>query len=248
MLANEDIYVESTPPNPNVNPKIVGAYWINKNDGNCYVCKDNSFNKNVWIKVGDYDKQIEEIKTIINSKGGYSLPNFKNPTYVKSLYELYVEYGHQFNPNDNSINFSHAHWYFRLPDLNNNTYFAIASLEESDRRIYPYSRIAGFISKPKIEKIPYAKLTDFRMFYLVNHDKYGVEYGGYTSPHPLVSQLPLLVVNLDYDYYSDRNTVLPPLGRGDLFTPGRYRVVRMGKNLHERWLTQYAIRRIFFIQ
>lgn len=48
MLTNEDIYTGVVNPSTNINPKIVGAFYINTKTAKLFVCKDNTINKNVW--------------------------------------------------------------------------------------------------------------------------------------------------------------------------------------------------------
>ena len=48
MYANEDIYTGTSDPNVNINPKITGAFYINKTTAKLFVCTDNTFNNNIW--------------------------------------------------------------------------------------------------------------------------------------------------------------------------------------------------------
>lgn len=48
MFANEDIYTGTTDPTTTINPKITGAFYINKKTAKLFVCKDNTLNKNIW--------------------------------------------------------------------------------------------------------------------------------------------------------------------------------------------------------
>lgn len=51
QLTDQDVFVSNTNPTTNVNPKVVGALWINYITGKVYVCKDNTQNTNKWILV-----------------------------------------------------------------------------------------------------------------------------------------------------------------------------------------------------
>lgn len=49
MLSESDLYNSNTSPDVKVNPKSLGAMWINYSNGRHYICKDNTNNKNVWL-------------------------------------------------------------------------------------------------------------------------------------------------------------------------------------------------------
>lgn len=49
QLTDQDVFVSNTNPTTNVNPKVVGALWINYVTGKVYVCKNNTQNTNEWI-------------------------------------------------------------------------------------------------------------------------------------------------------------------------------------------------------
>lgn len=49
MLSESDLYNSNTAPDVKVNPKTLGAMWINYSNGRHYICKDNANNKNVWL-------------------------------------------------------------------------------------------------------------------------------------------------------------------------------------------------------
>lgn len=63
-LNYSDIYTNKGAPNAKVNPKIVGAVWFDYETGITYTCKDNTLNKNVWVKCcrsrEELDKYLEE--------------------------------------------------------------------------------------------------------------------------------------------------------------------------------------------
>ena len=69
MLTNEDIYTGITDPSPTVNPKIIGAFYINTQTAKLFVCTDNTINRNVW-KMCNPDVEIPEIPEI-------PIPQFK---------------------------------------------------------------------------------------------------------------------------------------------------------------------------
>lgn len=48
MITQEDIYSKPTDPTTTINPKIVGAFYINTKTAKLFVCTDNTINKNVW--------------------------------------------------------------------------------------------------------------------------------------------------------------------------------------------------------
>lgn len=63
MYANEDIYSGPTDPTTNINPKIIGAFYINTKTAKLFVCTDNTNNNNVW-KICNPDIEIPEIPEI----------------------------------------------------------------------------------------------------------------------------------------------------------------------------------------
>lgn len=70
MISEEDFYNSNTAPNAKVNPKTLGSMWINYDNGNFYICNDNTFNKNVWLDpVGDMVKYVNEKISNIKSLG-----------------------------------------------------------------------------------------------------------------------------------------------------------------------------------
>ena len=48
VLSNADFYTSETNPTEDVNPKAIGAVWINTKTCTQFICKDNTKNKNVW--------------------------------------------------------------------------------------------------------------------------------------------------------------------------------------------------------
>ena len=59
MLANEDIYTGSIDPTPTVNPKTLGALYINYATGKMWVCADNTLNNNRWVWLNPPPKEPE---------------------------------------------------------------------------------------------------------------------------------------------------------------------------------------------
>ena len=49
MLSESDLYNSNTEPNNNVNPKSLGAMWINYSNGRHYICSNNTMNNNTWL-------------------------------------------------------------------------------------------------------------------------------------------------------------------------------------------------------
>lgn len=60
MYANEDIYSGPNDPTANINPKIIGAFYINTQTAKLFVCTDNTINNNTW-KMCNPDVEIPEI-------------------------------------------------------------------------------------------------------------------------------------------------------------------------------------------
>lgn len=48
LLSTNDVYTGSVNPDATVNPKTIGAMWINYETGVTFICKDNTKDKNVW--------------------------------------------------------------------------------------------------------------------------------------------------------------------------------------------------------
>lgn len=65
MFANEDIYTGKTEPAATINPKIIGAFYINTSNATIYICIDNTLNKNKWVRSG---YTLDEIWDFINPK------------------------------------------------------------------------------------------------------------------------------------------------------------------------------------
>lgn len=66
MLAESDLYNSNTTPTNNVNPKSLGAMWINYTNGRYYICSNNTINKNVWLD--PISILTNEINTNVNNK------------------------------------------------------------------------------------------------------------------------------------------------------------------------------------
>ena len=78
MLTNEDIYTGVTDPSPTVNPKIIGAFYINTQTAKLFVCTDNTINRNVW-KICNPDVEIPEMPEIPIPKFKTSVITTMNP-------------------------------------------------------------------------------------------------------------------------------------------------------------------------
>lgn len=66
MLSESDLYNSNTPPDVKVNPKSLGAMWINYTNGKHYICSNNTFNKNVWLDpigqlTNEFNSDIENL-------------------------------------------------------------------------------------------------------------------------------------------------------------------------------------------
>lgn len=66
MLSESDLYNSNTSPDVKVNPKSLGAMWINYTNGNFYICNDNTFNKNIWLD--PIGQLTNEINTNVNNR------------------------------------------------------------------------------------------------------------------------------------------------------------------------------------
>ena len=65
MLSESDLYNSNTEPNNNVNPKSLGAMWINYSNGKHYICSNNTMNNNTWLD--PIDILTNEINSNINN-------------------------------------------------------------------------------------------------------------------------------------------------------------------------------------
>lgn len=68
-LEMNDIYAGDTDPNATVNPKRVGAFYINYASGESFVCQNNTKDRNIWSYVLIQDKW----KDLGHIAGNYSL-------------------------------------------------------------------------------------------------------------------------------------------------------------------------------
>lgn len=78
MYANDDIYNGPNDPTDNINPKIIGAFYINTQTAKLFVCTDNTINNNTW-KICNPDVEIPEIPEIPIPKFNTSAITTKNP-------------------------------------------------------------------------------------------------------------------------------------------------------------------------
>lgn len=68
-LGIEDIYAGNTNPTANINPKRLGAFYINYITGETFTCINNNLNANKWSHILIQDKW----KDLGNINGNYSL-------------------------------------------------------------------------------------------------------------------------------------------------------------------------------
>lgn len=91
MLSEEDFYNSNTAPNDKVNPKTLGAMWINYDNGKHYICNNNTFNKNVWLDpIGELTNRINSIATELIEK----LNNIKSLGINQQWYDVTSERMH----------------------------------------------------------------------------------------------------------------------------------------------------------
>lgn len=92
MFANEDIYTGTTNPTSTINPKITGAFYINKKTAKLFVCKDNTLNKNIWemcnpdVVIPKYEPDglgyNQRYKELIDKHNIWFTNNTNKPIYV----------------------------------------------------------------------------------------------------------------------------------------------------------------------
>lgn len=70
-LQETDIYSEAKNPTANVNPKKLGAVWINYTTGDTFVCSNNTHNRNIWVQTNK--KMLDAMQSEINK----TISNFK---------------------------------------------------------------------------------------------------------------------------------------------------------------------------
>jgi outer membrane murein-binding lipoprotein Lpp len=73
MYINEDIYTQSVSPTNDINPKSLGAMWINYTNGKHYICSNITPDNNVWLDpIGqlttDFNSIIERLTKEFNGK------------------------------------------------------------------------------------------------------------------------------------------------------------------------------------
>lgn len=91
MFANEDIYTGKTEPTATINPKIIGAFYINTSNATIYICTDNTLNKNKWVRSG---YTLDEIWGFINPKLPKPQDMAFGDTYIISntIYSFNIKY------------------------------------------------------------------------------------------------------------------------------------------------------------
>ena len=73
MLSESDLYNSNTEPNNNVNPKSLGAMWINYSNGRHYICSNNTMNNNTWldpigILTNEFNSNINNLTNDTNNR------------------------------------------------------------------------------------------------------------------------------------------------------------------------------------
>lgn len=94
MYANEDIYSGPNDPTANINPKIIGAFYINTKTAKLFVCTDNTFNKNVW-SICNPDIKLPKIPEMPFNSKYKAFENKYKPyiTYTNTTgYPMYISY------------------------------------------------------------------------------------------------------------------------------------------------------------
>ena len=85
MLSESDLYNSNTEPNNNVNPKSLGAMWINYSNGRHYICSNNTMNNNTWldpigILTNEFNRKIEDLNSSTNNSINAINSNINNLT------------------------------------------------------------------------------------------------------------------------------------------------------------------------
>lgn len=73
MLSESDLYNSNTAPDVKVNPKSLGAMWINYSNGRHYICSNNTMNKNIWLDpigqlTNEFNSDIENLTNDTNNR------------------------------------------------------------------------------------------------------------------------------------------------------------------------------------
>lgn len=73
MLSESDLYNSNTAPDVKVNPKSLGAMWINYSNGRHYICSNNTMNKNTWLDpigqlTNEFNSDIENLTNDTNNR------------------------------------------------------------------------------------------------------------------------------------------------------------------------------------
>ena len=85
MLSESDLYNSNTEPNNNVNPKSLGAMWINYSNGRHYICSNNTMNNNTWldpicILTNEFNSNINNLTNDTNNRINTINSNINNLT------------------------------------------------------------------------------------------------------------------------------------------------------------------------
>ena len=90
MFANEDIYTGTADPTSTINPKITGAFYINKKTAKLFVCKDNTLNKNIWEMCNPDIDIASHIQSYLNKyymwPKSFTWHNIKNSFKFDTIY------------------------------------------------------------------------------------------------------------------------------------------------------------------
>ena len=84
MLSNEDIYTGPNDPTATINPKIIGAFYINTKTAKLFICTNNSINKNIWT-ICNPDIKIPDPVMTFDSNWKY-----KKYSLIKQLNYVYT--------------------------------------------------------------------------------------------------------------------------------------------------------------
>ena len=107
MLSESDLYNSNTEPNNNVNPKSLGAIWINYSNGRHYICSNNTMNNNTWldpigILTNDTNNRINSINSNINNLTNDT--NNRINTINSNINNLTNDTNNRINSNKSDIN------------------------------------------------------------------------------------------------------------------------------------------------
>ena len=110
MLSESDLYNSNTEPNNNVNPKSLGAMWINYSNGRHYICSNNTMNNNTWLDpIGILANELNSnINNLTNDT------NKRINTINSNIENLTNDTNNRINSNQSNINVTNR----RIDNLN----------------------------------------------------------------------------------------------------------------------------------